>query len=50
MSGYLKTFKVKDRNNKLMSLRINDEKLLEIYKTFLTKIENLKNIELTFMA
>ena len=36
MSGYLKTFKVKyvdkDKNNKLMSFHINDEKLLENYK------------------
>ena len=33
MSGYVKTFKVadgdKDKNNKLMSFRIGDEKLLE---------------------
>ena len=33
MSGYVKTFKVKDgdkdENNKLMSFHINDEKLLE---------------------
>ena len=33
MSGYVKTFKVKDgdknKNNKLMSFRIDDEKLLE---------------------
>ena len=37
MSGYFKTLKVKygdkDKNNKLMSFRINDEKLLEKYKT-----------------
>ena len=38
MSGYVKTFnKVKDgdkyKNNKLMSFCINDEKLLEKYKT-----------------
>ena len=36
MSGYVKTFKVKDgdkdKNNKLMSFHINDEKLLENYK------------------
>ena len=36
MSGYFKTFKVKngdkDKNNKLMSFRINDEKLLGKYK------------------
>ena len=33
MNGYIKTFKVKDgdkdKNNKLMSLRIDDQKLLE---------------------
>ena len=29
MSGYVKTFKVKEGDNKLMSLRIDDEKLLE---------------------
>ena len=36
MSGYVKTLKVKDgyedKNNKLMSFRIDDEKLLEKYK------------------
>ena len=32
MSGYVKTFKVKDKNNKLMSFPINDKKLLEKYK------------------
>ena len=36
ISGYAKTFKVKDgdrgKDNKLMSFRINDEKLLEKYK------------------
>ena len=45
MSGYVQTFKVKegdkDKNNKL-----NDEKLLEKYKSIWTKIEGLKNIEL----
>ena len=50
MSGYVKTFKVKDgdkdKNNKLMSFRIDDEKLLEKYKAIWTKIEDLKNIEL----
>ena len=29
MSGYVKTFKVKDENNNLMLFRINDEKLLK---------------------
>ena len=32
MGGYVKTFKVKDKNNKLMSFHIEDEKLLEKYK------------------
>ena len=46
MSGYVKTFKVKDgdkdKNNKLMSFRIDDEKLLEKYKAIWTKIQDLK--------
>ena len=50
MNGYVTTFKVKDRdkdrNNKLMSFHIDDEKLLEKYKSILTKIEDLKNTEL----
>ena len=32
ISGYVKTFKVEDKINKLMSFRIDDEKLLEKYK------------------
>ena len=36
----------KDKNNKLMSLCIDDGKLLEKYKAIWTKIEDLKNIEL----
>ena len=28
MSGYIRTFKVEDKSNKLMSFRIDDEKLL----------------------
>ena len=48
--GYVvKTFKGKyggkDKRNKLMSSRINDEKLLEKYKTVSTKIERLKTID-----
>ena len=41
MSGYGKTFKVKDGNkyNKLMSLCINNEKLLEKYKTIWIKLK-----------
>ena len=50
MSGYVKTFKVKDwdedKNNKLMSFRIDDEKLLEKCKAIWTKIEDLRSIEL----
>ena len=50
MSGYVKTFKVKkgdkDKNNKLMSFYIDNEKLLQKYKAIWAKIENLKNIEL----
>ena len=32
MSGYLKTFKVEDKNNKLTLFGIDDEKLLKKYK------------------
>ena len=48
ISGYVKAFKVKDGNkdNKLMSFPIYDEKLLERYKAIWTKIEELKNINL----
>ena len=46
MSEYVKTLKVKegdkDKNNKLMSFGINDEKLQEKYKAIWTKIEDLK--------
>ena len=46
MSGYVKTFKVKDGDNdkinKLMSLRIDDDRLLEKYKTSWTNIEDSK--------
>ena len=44
MSGYVKTFKdksgAKSKNNKLMSLHIDDDKLLEKYKTVWPKIED----------
>ena len=50
MRGYVKTFKAnegnKDKNNKLISFHIDDEKLLEKYKAIWTKIEGLKYIEL----
>ena len=39
ISGYIKTFIVKDKNNKLMSIGINDEKLLGKYKVTWTMIE-----------
>ena len=45
MNGYVKTFKDigadKNKNNKLMPLLIDDDSLLEKYKTVLTKIEDL---------
>ena len=44
MGGYVKTFNVKegdkDKNNKLMSFLIDDEELLEKYKTIRAKIED----------
>ena len=46
MNGYIKTFKVKEGNNKSMSLRIDDEKLLQRYKAISTKTEDLKIIKL----
>ena len=46
MSGYVETFKVEDKNNKLMSFHIHDEKLLQKCKAIWTKIEDLKNIKL----
>ena len=50
MSGCVKTFNVKDgdkdKNNKLMSFRIDNEKLLEKYKTIWTTNKDLKYIEL----
>ena len=50
MSGYVKTFNVKDgdkdKNNKLVSFRIDNEIILEKYKTIWTKIEDLTNIDL----
>ena len=41
MSGNVKTFKVKERNNKLVSFRIDNEKLLQKYKAIWTNIEDL---------
>ena len=46
MSGCVKTFKVGDKNNKLMYFFIDDEKLSKKYKAIWTKIEDLKNVKL----
>ena len=46
MSGYVKTFKVKEGSSKWMSFCIDDEKLLEKYKAIWTKIGDLKKIKL----
>ena len=47
MSRYVKTFKVKEgdryKNNKLISFRIDDKKLLEKYKAIWTKISTKLN-------
>ena len=44
----LNTFKPKDedknKNDKLMSFRVDDKKLLEKYKTIWTKTEDLKKL------
>ena len=46
ISGYVKTFRVKDgdkdKNNRLKSFCVDEEKLSGKYKTILTKIEDLK--------
>ena len=43
MIGYVKTFKVKEedkeKNNKLMSFRIDGEKLLEKYRLFRLRLK-----------
>ena len=50
MGRYVKIFEVKevdkDKNNNLMSFRIDDEKLLEKCKAIWTKMDYLKNIKL----
>ena len=38
MSGYVKKFKVEDKNKKVLFFRTDDEKLLEKYKAIWTKI------------
>ena len=44
VSGYIKNFK--DKNNQLMSLPIDDDKLLEKNKTIWTRIAEIKSIKL----
>ena len=50
MRGYVQTFKVKDedkdKNNKLKSLHIDDDKPLEKHWAIWTKMEGLLNIKL----
>ena len=54
MSQCVKIFKVKegdkDKNNKLTSFRIDDQKLLQKYKAISTKIENFRKIKLNALA
>ena len=50
MLRHLKLEGDKDKKNKLMSFRIDDEKLLEKYKAIRTKIEDSKNIKLSALA
>ena len=50
MSAYVKTLKVKEGDNKLMSFRTDNEKLLEKYKAIWTKIEDLRNIKLNALS
>ena len=45
MMGYVDTFKVGDKNIKLMSFRIDNEKLFETYKIICINIENFNNFE-----
>ena len=49
MSGYVKTFKVKEENNKVISFRIDNEKLLDKYKAIQTKIADFKNSNLNVL-
>ena len=46
MNRYVKIFKAEDKIDRLMSICIDDEKLLEKYKTICTKNERLKHIKL----
>ena len=42
MSGYVKTFKLEYKINKLMFFRIDDEKLFKKYNGIWTNIKDLK--------
>ena len=42
MSRYVETFKVEDKSNKLITFRIDDEKLLQNIKLLKTTVEDLK--------
>ena len=42
ISGYVKTFRVEDKNNNLMSFHIDDKKVLGKYKSICTKSQALK--------
>ena len=44
MNRYIKTFKFEDEINKLISFCMDDEKLLEKYKTIWIKIDDLNLI------
>ena len=50
MSGCVKTFKVDDKNNKLIYYCIDNEKLLEKYKAIWTKSKDFKNIQLNILS
>ena len=41
-SGYVKTFKVEDKNSTMISFHIYDEKLFKKYNAIWTKIEDLR--------
>ena len=52
MNGYVKTFKDKDgnRDNKLLSFCMDDEKLLEKYNAIWIKIGDSKNIKVNALT
>ena len=46
INGYVKSFKVEDKNNQFMSFCIDDEILLKKYEAIWSMIEDLKKIQL----